>query len=169
MASSALPARPGGREAERSAGDGGRDRCAAVPLAPALRVQFSKPGEFIAELRRRPPDIEPVVRLTYRWSADGGGLPLCHLSVIAGYLRRPHGMLVVQELVYHTGEVWQGLHEEAGQRTLERAHRAYDAVARVARELGLEIGAGVYELDAGYRRVEVPAHASGAGAGRDAG
>ena len=116
----------------------------------ALRVRFNSPAEFTDELRARGPNVEPVVRLTYRWTRDANGLPLHHLSVVASYVRRlPCGRIVVAELAHYAGEVWRGLHEEASQRCRERAGRARDDVARAARELGLEVCAGVYIDGAG--------------------
>ena len=115
-----------------------------------LRVRFNNPAEFAAELRARGPNLEPVVRLTYRWAADANGLPLRHLSVVAGYLRRlPGGTVVATELVHYAGEVWRGLHEEASQRCQQRADGVRDHVARAAQELGLEVSAGVYTAHAG--------------------
>ena len=112
---------------------------------PVLRVRFADPEEFAAELRERDPDVERVVRLTYRWRRDADGLPCRHLSVVAGYLRSARdGVPVLYELVYYAGEVWDGLNEEATARTRERAERARQIVARAAEEEFLKIAAGAY-------------------------
>jgi hypothetical protein len=125
------------------------DAPTAAPTAGrawGVSVRFNSPQEFLAELRRRPPDIEPVVRLTYRWSPDPAGLPLRHVSVVAGYLRRIRGTLVLQELVHYAGEVWPTPGEGASRRTQERADLAHRTVEEAARELGLEVAAGQYAL-----------------------
>jgi hypothetical protein len=117
---------------------------------PGLRARFTSPAEFVAELRRLPPDLEPVVRLTYRWTADPEGLPIRHLSVVAGYVRHTgRGSFVLEELVHYAGQVWPGLDHEGSERTKERARRAHEAVEQAARELGLDVCAGVYELGNG--------------------
>ena len=119
------------------------DRFAGGP--PGFRVRFTSPSEFCDELRRRGPNVEPVVRLTYRWTPNAEGLPLCHLSVVAGYLRRlTGGVVVVQELVYRAGDVWRGLNESDAEETRTRADRARDDVARAAAEAGFEVCAGAY-------------------------
>jgi uncharacterized protein YndB with AHSA1/START domain len=112
-----------------------------------LLVRFSSPSEFAAELRARGPNVEPVVRLTYRWAAGAGGLPVRHLSVVAGYVRRlAGGTVVVQELVHHAGDVWPGIATAGSERARARAEEAHEVVARTARELGLEVSAGTYAL-----------------------
>ena len=124
-------------------------RPGAIP-PPALRVRFTSPAEFVEELRRRPPDLEPVVRLTYRWTADPERLPVRHLSVMAGYLRSTsRGALVLAELVHYAGLVWPGLDHEASQQTRERARRAHEAIDQAARDLGLEVCGGVYDVGDG--------------------
>jgi hypothetical protein len=132
----------------------GGGRSAAASLRDAephpLRVRFNDPAEFAEELRARGPNVEPVVRVTYRWTADTGGLPLRHLSVVAGYLRRlPGGAILPTELVHYAGEVWHGLNEQASQLCRERANRARDEVARAAQELGLVVCPGIYTGGAG--------------------
>lgn len=116
--------------------------------ARGVCVRFNSPQEFVAELRRRPPDVEPVVRLTYRWSPDPAGLPLRHLSVVAGYLRCIRDTLVLQELVHYAGEVWPGPDDGVSRRTHDRADLAHRTVDEAARELGLEVATGQYTLGA---------------------
>src|SRR5688500_14129441 len=106
---------------------------------PVLRVRFGDPEEFARELRARGPDVEAVVRLTRRWRDDAHHLPLRHLAVVAGYVRRACGALVLYELVHYAGEVWQGMNEDASRQTLARAQRARDVVARAADERGVEL------------------------------
>jgi len=118
---------------------------APVLERPVLRVRFSDPDEFAAELRARDPDVEKVVRVAFRWRRDPQGLPCRHLSVVAGYLRSAReGVLVLSELVYYAGEVWDGLNEEVSARTRERAEHARQVVARAADEQFVKLAAGVY-------------------------
>lgn len=112
---------------------------------PVLRVRFSDPEEFAAELRERGPDVEHLVRITNRWRRDTDGLPCRHLSVVAGYLRSArNGLPVLYELVYYAGEVWDGLNAEVTARTRERAERARQIVVRAAGEDGLTAAPGAY-------------------------
>jgi hypothetical protein len=123
---------------------------------PRLLVRFSSPAEFAAELRARGPNVEPVVRLTFRWTAASGALPLQaasgalplhHLSVVASYLRRlSDGALVVHELTHYAGDIWRGIPTDGSERSRARASEARDLVARTAEELGLDVCAGVYAL-----------------------
>ena len=110
-----------------------------------LRVSFTSPAEFADELRARGPNVEPVVRLTYRWTAGANGLPLQHVSVVASYVSRlSGGELVLVELAHYAGEVWRGLHTEASERAHERADKAHEHVAAAVHALGLEPCAGTY-------------------------
>ena len=142
------PARTGGSGSET----GGRRGASAGPAPLAqrhqvLRVHFTSAQEFVCELKAAGPDVEPVVRLTFRSRRDPEGPPRRHLSVVAGYLRQARpGVLVLYELVHYAGEVWDGLDESLSAQTFARASRAYDAVARAADEQSIRRAAGVYAV-----------------------
>src|SRR5262245_12694443 len=90
--------------------------------ARPLAVHFSNPDEFLAELRAREPNLEPVVRITFRWTRDESGAPLVHLTVFANYLRRlgddPGGGVVVSivHLGRYVGAVWEEGRDELSDR-----------------------------------------------------
>jgi hypothetical protein len=110
-------------------------------------LHFTSPGEFIAELRRRPPNVEPVVRVTFRWTIDPSGLPAQHLSVLAGYLRLAGSSVLILHLLSHyAGQVWPGIDEPGSQQARERARRARELIQQAARDAGLEPCAGAYGL-----------------------
>src|SRR4051812_31798902 len=87
-----------------------------------LVVHFSNPDEFLAELRARGPNLEPVVRITFRWTRDESGAPLVHLTLLANYLRRlgddPGGGVVVSivHLGRYVGAVWEEGRDELSDR-----------------------------------------------------
>src|SRR5437868_4790688 len=55
---------------------GGTAAGSGVSDARPLVVHFSNPEEFLAELRSRGPNLEPVVQITFRWTRDESGAPL---------------------------------------------------------------------------------------------
>jgi hypothetical protein len=130
-----------------------RDRSAS----PA-RVLFSSHEEFLEELRERGPNLEPLVRVTFRKIADGSGAPLAHLSLLATYLRRvdggtsPVAVVTVVRLSEHLGSIWIDPTDQDSRRCQQRAGQLRAAVVRAATDLGLRVAGGAYaagERDAG--------------------
>ena len=122
-----------------------------APRGPQpLRLLFSSHEEFPEELRARGPNLEPVVRVTFRKSADASGAPLTHLTLLATYLRRvgddPGGPVVVAvvQLAEYLGSVWIDPTDQESRRCQQRAAQSREAVVRAAQELGLTVGAGAY-------------------------
>jgi hypothetical protein len=115
-----------------------------------LRLLFSSHDAFIEELRERGPNLEPMVRVTYRKRADGSGAPLTHLTLLATYLRRVDDgtgatpVIIVVQLAEYLGSLWIDLSDHDSQRCQQRAEHLRTTVVRAAEELGLRIGAGAY-------------------------
>jgi hypothetical protein len=118
----------------------------------AIVVRFSDADEFLAELAERPPDVEPIVRLTRRFipahSKQYGPLPYSHVQVVATYLRRGLGdaddPLRLVELTTYCGDRWphmSGPNEEVD----ARAERVMALVQARAGQLGYAVAAGVYQ------------------------
>lgn len=120
----------------------------------AFRVLFSSHEEFLGELRERGPNVEPLVRLTFRRTSDASGAPIVHLTLLATYLRRideagPVPVVAVVQLAEYVGSIWPGLPDEESRESRERVEELRATVARVAGELGNHIGAGVYDAAPG--------------------
>jgi hypothetical protein len=89
-----------------------------------VKVRFSQMEEFQAELLKRPANVEPVVRATYRRIRQEYGNE--HLYVIAGYLRQPQPDLPphLVELMEYQGELWGGLAANRGPADREVVEKA---------------------------------------------
>jgi hypothetical protein len=118
---------------------------------PVVRVRFTRHTEFIQELRERAPNVEPVVRVAFRKTADGSAAPLTHVTLLATYLRRlddgtgPATVLAMVRLAEYLGSVWIDPTDQESRRCRERAELARAAVVRAAEGLGLRVGDGAYE------------------------
>ena len=115
-----------------------------------LRLLFSSHEDFIEELRERGPNLEPVVRVTYRKRPDAGGAPLTDLTLLATYLRRlddgagAPAVVVVVQLAEYLGSLWVDPTDEDSRRCLQRGEHLRAAVVRAAEALGLRVGGGAY-------------------------
>ena len=150
------PANPADGQGGDRTEPGGKDRSArraCVPEAEArcpahvVRIAFSNPGEFLAELRQRGPNLEPLVRVTFRWTADASGAPISHVTLLASYLRQVGEVVTVVQLVRYVGAVWSGAADEASQRYVDEAQQWRALLTRAAEELGFEVGTGAYVED----------------------
>lgn len=127
----------------------------ARPRGPRpFRLLFSSHEEFLDELRARGPNLEPVVRVTYRHTADRSGAPFTHLTVLATYLRRiddagPVPVVAVVQLAEYVGSTWPGLADEESRECRERAEDVRAAITQVADELGYQAAPGVYAAGEG--------------------
>jgi hypothetical protein len=127
------------------------DDIPAPPRGPQpLRLLFSSHEDFLQELRERGPNLEPVVRVTFRKSADTSGAPLTHLTLLAAYLRGVGGgpgcpvAVAVVQLAEYLGSMWIDPTDHESRRCQQRAEQLREAVVRAAQELGLNVGAGAY-------------------------
>ena len=115
-----------------------------------VRVKFTNPDEFIEEVRERGPNVEPVLRATFRRTPDETGAPFHHLSVVATYLRRIAADIVaVIELRRYVGPVWSGVDDQESRRRCERAGQVLRAIENASRAAGYTPAAGIYLSDAG--------------------
>ena len=113
-----------------------------------MRVKFSTADEFLAELTKEcesssgPYAIDDqILRLTYSYRQDPH-VPLRYLSVVAGVVIR--GKVV--ELHQYVGEIMAdpAIHE-ASRHVKGRAEAIRIAIERKARELQLDVRAGIFE------------------------
>ena len=130
--------------------------------AQPVRLLFSNHEEFIEELRERGPNLEPLIRVTFRRTAAGGGMPLTHLTLLATYLRRvdgggPAAVMAVVQLAEYLGSLCIDPSDPDSRRCQARAEQRRDAVVSAAEGLGLRVAAGAYL---------VGEHVPDAGAGR---
>ena len=125
---------------------------AGAPDARPLVVRFSNPEEFLAELRERGPNLEPVVRITFRWTRDESGAPLIHLTLLANYLRwlgqlgddPARAVVSVVHLGRYVGAVWEEGRDEVSDRCRAEADRLRTELAQAAQALGFQVGGGTY-------------------------
>lgn len=147
------PTDPGDRQGDdrtERRGQAGPARQAYAPDGEArrptqvVRVAFSNPGEYLAELRQRGPNLEPLVRVTFRWTADASGAPVSHLTLLASYLRQVGEVVTVVQLARYVGTVWSGAADQASQRSVDEAQQRRTLLCREAKELGFEVATGAY-------------------------
>lgn len=105
-----------------------------------MNVQFNSVEEFLTELRQKTPNVEPIVRLTQQFE-NSGTLPLTHVSVIATYLRDTGGLVQLVRLRRYCGDYMVGDRDSKAEK---KAHEAMEKIEACARNLGLEIRAGIY-------------------------
>ncbi len=110
-----------------------------------IMVAFSNPDEFLEELRDRAPNVEPVLRLTFRWTPDQSGAPLSGLWLVANYLRRVDpGTLAIVRLDHFVGDVWQDIPDAGSEHTRQRAEQLRNKVRQAAEAQGLEVRGGAH-------------------------
>ena len=133
---------------------------------PRVRLAFSTTAEFVAELRARGPNVEPLVRATLWWVRDPAGAPLHELYVVATYLRRiAPDVVALTELRHHAGTVWIESEGAPAPPAEQLARRLLATVEDAARELGAAVGRGAYLLTTGAEGWA--AGAAGPGAARE--
>ncbi len=117
---------------------------------PPVRLLFSSHDEFLDELRERGPNLEPVVRVTFRKTAAASGAPLTHLTLLATYLRLIHDgagpapVVAMVQLSEYLGSVWIDPTDQESRRCHQRAEHLRAAVVRAVEDAGLRVGAGAY-------------------------
>jgi hypothetical protein len=102
-------------------------------------VKFGDVGEFIEELKRDAANVErSIVRLTYRWrSADPS--PIRSMSVVASAVIGGH----IVTLEERCGSYFPDTSD--AQEVAAAAAKKLGAIEAAAKELGLEVRAGVFE------------------------
>jgi len=107
-----------------------------------MKVRFNALREFLEELRK---DAEvgavehKIVRVTKRFIVHSQVPSWEHLQVVATYLAR--GQVVTLER--YVGILYGKDFEEKDQPVLDKANEIQERIERAARELGLEVRAGV--------------------------
>src|SRR5262245_17662498 len=117
-----------------------------------LRVRFSDPDEWLHELAERPPDLEPVVRITAQFEMTKS-YPLQNLIVVGTYARcaGPDGRPgLVVELRRYIGQLFaattgtaESQHDPQGVRA--RAEELINRLTAECQLLGHATPGGVYE------------------------
>lgn len=111
-----------------------------------MKVSFNCLDEWLEELRQdcEAPDgvRRDLVRVTYRKRTDGQ-LPLCSISVVAGY-RNESGELV--ELVEHVGQVMPHSSKE-NDVVWQKAGDLVDRIKAKAAELLVTVRGGAFKED----------------------
>jgi hypothetical protein len=104
-----------------------------------ITVHFNDVGEFIDELKAGPPG-EKIVRVT-RSFAQSQTLPITNVTILATALR--DGQII--RLSRYVGQ-YLGSHDGDEKRHVDtRAEKIMAEIEGAAKELGLEVRAGVYE------------------------
>ena len=117
----------------------------ATHLWQTVLVSFNNAEEFLSELRDHPPNVDGVLRLTFRWHADESGAPLHDLWVVANYLRRlDAGALAIVRLQQYAGGVWHSVPDPESDRCRARAERLRASIQAAAEARGIEVRAGTY-------------------------
>lgn len=120
------------------------------PFSP-LRLSFSNHTEFLAEVAERGPNLEAVIRVTFRKTADPSGASIVHLTLLATYLRsldegQPVPTIVVVQLAEPIGSIWSGLANEESERTRRHAEELRGQVVAAIEALGYRVGGGAYTI-----------------------
>src|SRR5215831_17693981 len=110
-----------------------------------MRIKFSTANEFLEELTREAVALsiaENILRLTLRYTQSGQA-PLTFMSVVAGAVVR--GKLV--ELHQHVGQTMDTSYpHSSSDKVRERAEIIRARIATIARDLNLDVRAGMFEL-----------------------
>lgn len=113
-----------------------------------MQLKFSRPEEFLGELRQSPPNVEPVLRATIRHQIDRQTAAFRHLTVVASYLRALNGehdpIPLVVTLESYQGEDW-GQEFQGSEKSRRGTQEVLDRLRSAAQELSLEYRAGIYE------------------------
>ena len=116
---------------------------------PTVIVRYTRVDEFIAELRRRPPNVDGLVRCTLVVRPTELA-PIALLIAEAGYLRvgrTEHGPVVIPIVLRAPcGELWPEEFEQRQNRAVrDRADAILDQVRAAAAALGPEVAGGRIE------------------------
>jgi hypothetical protein len=106
-----------------------------------MKVRFTTADEFLEELGKEYLQVEDgILRLTFQHQLDLEG-SLDSLSVYAGVVVR--GKIV--EVRQFIGRLWRVGNDEGDQKVWEQAQNVHDRISTKARDLNLEVRAGVFE------------------------
>jgi hypothetical protein len=101
-----------------------------------ITVRFNDPEEFAAELAREKPS-NGLLRLTQQFERSKMSPYIAYVSVLGSFLR--DGEIV--SLRRYCGDHWQN----GDRKALDRAQDVMRDLEDVAKRLGIEVRAGVYE------------------------
>lgn len=108
-----------------------------------MKVLFHEPTEFLEEVRRHPPDLEPVVRLTQRFTTSTMSPHIRQVAICATYLRQlSAARIILVELDHYCGEHWSGA--PGPSQAMDEACAIIDQLTKQCGELKLEVRAGLY-------------------------
>jgi hypothetical protein len=108
-------------------------------------IRFNDVGEFLAELSRDRGLVEHgIVRLTNR-ATYSNAYPIRHLSVVATCIMVRPGVDHMVRLETFVGQLWG--FEKEDKEAYGSARAIHDQVEQRCSELGLEVRAGVLEMD----------------------
>ena len=118
-----------------------------------MKLRFSVPAEFLAELEARPPNVDGVLRATREYQRSQMISCLQRVSVVATYLRAesprdgfPGREVYVVELRSFVGEYLASpAQDEQTEKTRQRGDELLARLEAAAKEQGLEYRAGIYE------------------------
>jgi hypothetical protein len=103
----------------------------------SIKVQFHQIDEFLEELtQEREAVTDRILRVTYL-HAQHSGMPIVHLSVVAGALVR--GVLI--EFVQRCGDLWK-MRSDSDAQTTQRAEELRRRLEEAAHRLDLQIRRG---------------------------
>jgi hypothetical protein len=130
--------------------DPGPDPAAQSPGQPggrsgqAVLVAFADPDEFLKEIAERPPNVDGVLRLSFRWQRDDADAPVAELWLVANYLHRLDAdTLTIVRLDRRVGGVWwSGLNDAASAETRQRAEALRGRIRSAAEARGVEVRGG---------------------------
>jgi len=102
-----------------------------------IRVRFNDAEEFAAELSREKPN-DNILRLTKQYQQSKDSPHIHYVSVLGSFVR--DGQII--KMTTYCGDYWgKGTDRSA----VDRADKVMMELEQVARELGVEVRAGVYE------------------------
>jgi hypothetical protein len=106
-----------------------------------VKVCFSPSDEFLEELQKECGQVEDgILRLTFQHRFDPK-IGLDNLSVYAGVVVR--GKIV--EIRQFVGRLWRAGNDEGDAKVWEKTHTIHDKIYTKARDLNLEVRAGMFE------------------------
>ncbi len=116
---------------------------------PIVRVHFTDTQEFIDEMRKAPPNVERVVRVTKQFRSSNVAPGIKNVSVLATYLRQVTASLdmpaplQIIELRRDCGDWWENCGDD---RPITRADGVIDLIENAAKGHSplIRVHAGVY-------------------------
>jgi hypothetical protein len=108
-----------------------------------ITVRFNSEGEFIDELKAGPP-CEKIVRVTKSFELSQT-LPIQNITVLATAVRDGRVIRLSRYVGQRFANRFANHEDEVSRRVDETAEKIMAEIEAAAKELGLEVRAGVYE------------------------